>query len=174
LPGNETSLNEEQIKQAFYDAMPSTWRKRYIQAGHLSVLMTIAQLLRYFCQQEHLAIQKQGENQSSQRSQHKTSITKHRFTPKGSVKESTTEKRFSGSASKSNQKQPLASKLQILHLVQSILKWDTTGEIVTPMLIIKSVEILMMKKTNKTKTSQQALLLQYQHLLTRMVITMLK
>jgi hypothetical protein len=91
LPENETPLIEEQIKQAFYDAMPSTWHEGYIQAGHLSVLMTIAQLLRYFCQQEHLAIQKKLENQSSQRSQHKTSTPKHRFTPRGSVKESTTE-----------------------------------------------------------------------------------
>jgi hypothetical protein len=49
LPGNETSLNEEQIKQAFYDSMPSTWRERYIQAGHSSVPMTIAQLLHNYC-----------------------------------------------------------------------------------------------------------------------------
>jgi hypothetical protein len=96
---HETSLNEEQIKQAFYDAMPSTWRERYVQAGHLSVSMTIAQLLRYFCQQEHLvAIQKQLENQSPQRSQHKTSTPKHPFAPRGSVKESTTEKRFTSTS----------------------------------------------------------------------------
>jgi hypothetical protein len=42
LPGKETSLNEEQIKQAFYDAMPSTWCERYIQAGNSSVSMTIS------------------------------------------------------------------------------------------------------------------------------------
>jgi hypothetical protein len=111
LPGNETSLNEEQLKQAFYDAMPSTWRERYIQAGHSSVSMTIAQLLRYFRQQEHLAIQKQIENQTSQRSQHKASTPpKHRFTPRGSVKEVTTEKRYSGSASKSKSKTTVTGK----------------------------------------------------------------
>jgi hypothetical protein len=75
LPGNEASLNEEQIKQVFYDAMPSAWRERYIQAGHSSVAMMIAQLLLYFCQQEHLAIPKQLENQTSQRFQTKTSTT---------------------------------------------------------------------------------------------------
>jgi hypothetical protein len=30
LPGNEALLNEEQIKQAFYDAMPSAWCEWYI------------------------------------------------------------------------------------------------------------------------------------------------
>ncbi len=77
LPGNKTLLNEEQIKQAFYDAMPSTWHERYIQASHSSVAMTVAQLLRYFCEQEHLAVQEEREKQGSQHFQHKTNATKH-------------------------------------------------------------------------------------------------
>jgi hypothetical protein len=98
------SMKNKLSVRCFYDAMPSTWCEQYIQAGHLSVSMTIAQPLCYFCQQEHLAIPKQLENQSSQCSQHKTSTPKHRFTPRGSVKESTTENCFSGSASKSKLK----------------------------------------------------------------------
>jgi hypothetical protein len=45
LPGNEASLNKEQIKQAFYDAMPSAWRERYIQAGHSSVIFASKNIL---------------------------------------------------------------------------------------------------------------------------------
>jgi hypothetical protein len=66
LPGEERRLNENQIKQAFFDSMPSTWRKRFTQAGHSNSSMTLAQGLRYFRQQESLAIPKQAENEKIQ------------------------------------------------------------------------------------------------------------
>jgi hypothetical protein len=65
-PGEEPALNENQIKQAFFDSMLSTWRKRFIQAGHSNSLMTLAQVLRYFRQQETLAVRKQIENKKFQ------------------------------------------------------------------------------------------------------------
>ncbi len=73
--------------------------------------MTIAQLLGYFCQQEHLAFKKQLENQNSQRVQGKSSTTKHRFTQRGSVKESPTEKRPSTFSSKSKAKSATGKRI---------------------------------------------------------------
>jgi hypothetical protein len=67
LPGNEPQLNENQLQQALFDAMPSTWRDRFTQAGHSHGAMTLAQVLRYFRQQENLAIRKQVENDKLQR-----------------------------------------------------------------------------------------------------------
>ena len=70
LPGDEMSLDEEQIKQAFYDAMPSAWRERYLNAGKFVQAETFAQIVRYFRQQEILATKKQLENEASTRSRH--------------------------------------------------------------------------------------------------------
>jgi hypothetical protein len=67
LPGNEPQLNENQSQQAFFDAMPSTRRERFTQAGHSNGAMTLAQVLCYFCQQENLAIRKQVKNEKFQR-----------------------------------------------------------------------------------------------------------
>jgi hypothetical protein len=33
LPGFEPALTDDQIKQAFYDAVPVTWRDRYVHSG---------------------------------------------------------------------------------------------------------------------------------------------
>jgi hypothetical protein len=65
-PGEEPPLNENQIKQAFFDSMPSTWRERFTQAGHSNSSMILAQVMRYFCQQETLAVRKQIENKTFQ------------------------------------------------------------------------------------------------------------
>jgi hypothetical protein len=67
LPGNEPQLNENQLQQAFFDPMPSSWRECFTQAGHSNDAMTLAQVLRYFRQQENLAIRKQVENEKFQR-----------------------------------------------------------------------------------------------------------
>ena len=67
MPGSESPLNEEQIKQAFYDAMPVTWRERYINAGKSIHVDDIAQIVRYFYQQETLARQKQAQNERQMR-----------------------------------------------------------------------------------------------------------
>jgi hypothetical protein len=67
LPGNEPRLNDDQLKQALFDAMPFTWRERFAKAGHSSSAMTLAEVLIYFRQQESLAIRKQMENEKTQR-----------------------------------------------------------------------------------------------------------
>jgi hypothetical protein len=54
------------MKQAFYDSMPSSWRERFESAGHLNSSIALAQVLRCFCQQEKLAIQRQGKNERTQ------------------------------------------------------------------------------------------------------------
>ena len=65
MPGNEPALTNDQIKQAFYDAMPNTWRDRYLSAGRSVHTDSLAQLVQYFRQQETLTIKKQLENENS-------------------------------------------------------------------------------------------------------------
>ena len=67
LPGDEPALTADQLKQAFYDAMPPTWRDRFIQAGHSSATKTQAELLHYFRQQEKNAKRKEEENERANR-----------------------------------------------------------------------------------------------------------
>jgi len=44
LPGNAAPLNEVEMRQAFYDSMPQTWKDRFQQAGNSHTTMTLAQL----------------------------------------------------------------------------------------------------------------------------------
>jgi hypothetical protein len=60
--------------------MPSTWHKCFTQAGHSNSSMILAQVLRYFCQQETLAIRKQVENKKFQRTSKKPSQSIKRST----------------------------------------------------------------------------------------------
>jgi len=66
LPQTEEPLIPNQIKQAFYDTMPPTWKDHLVQAGKSSSCTTIAKLVCYFCQQESLALKKQLENNLAQ------------------------------------------------------------------------------------------------------------
>ena len=66
LPGMEEQLNANQIKQAFYDAMLSTWKDGFVQAGKSSGSTTMAKLVCYFCLQESLALKKQIKNNLAQ------------------------------------------------------------------------------------------------------------
>jgi hypothetical protein len=79
VPGVEDYLNENQLKQAFYDYMPPTWRERFVQAGHSSRAMTLAQVLHYFRQQESLTEREQAEND---RLQQRAKIVNRRLTIK--------------------------------------------------------------------------------------------
>jgi len=67
LPGTEPPLTDNQLKQAFYDAMPNSWRERFIGAGHSNLTMSMAELIRYFRLQENLAIKKMAENSTRQK-----------------------------------------------------------------------------------------------------------
>jgi hypothetical protein len=67
LPGAEPPLTEPQQKQAFYDAMPSKWQERFISAGNSIAALTMAQMVRYFRQQETLAIKREQENSQHQK-----------------------------------------------------------------------------------------------------------
>ena len=66
LPGAEPPLTEPQQKQAFYDSMPAKWQERFISAGHIAAL-TMAQMVRYFRQQEALAIRREQEIRNSKK-----------------------------------------------------------------------------------------------------------
>ena len=72
MPGNELSLTEEQLKQAFYDAMPATWKERFLTAGKSVHSDTFAQIVRYFRQQEILAAQKQLSNDATNRNRNQS------------------------------------------------------------------------------------------------------
>jgi transposase InsO family protein len=67
LPGDEEPLNEKQLKKAFYDGMPSTWKDRFMSSGESFSKMTRNQVVRYFRDQETLATKKKNENETSQK-----------------------------------------------------------------------------------------------------------
>ena len=67
MPGEELSLSHLEIKQAFYDGMPPTWRERFVQAGKSQSQVQQADLIRYFQLQERLATSKASENTLKQR-----------------------------------------------------------------------------------------------------------
>jgi hypothetical protein len=62
MPQTEPHLHEGQMKEAFFDLMPTSWRERFESAGHSNSSMTLAQILRCFRQQEKLAIRRQDKN----------------------------------------------------------------------------------------------------------------
>jgi hypothetical protein len=70
LPGFEPVLNDDQIKQAFYDAMPLTWKTFFVNAGKVLQESTMAEVARYFKNQENNANQKQLENEKFQKRSH--------------------------------------------------------------------------------------------------------
>ena len=65
MPGDEMMLSEEQLKQAFYDAMPNTWRERFLSAGKTVHDNSFAEVVHYFRQQESLAAKKIIANEAS-------------------------------------------------------------------------------------------------------------
>jgi hypothetical protein len=67
LPGTDAPLTNEQLKQAFYDGMPTTWKERFVNSGSRFNQMTNAEIVRYFRSQESQALTKQRENEDSQR-----------------------------------------------------------------------------------------------------------
>jgi hypothetical protein len=68
LPGSEPVLTDDQIKQAFYDAMPETWKDRYVYSGSSFEGSTMAQVVKYFRDQESNANKRQQENEKFQKS----------------------------------------------------------------------------------------------------------
>ena len=83
LPGNEPVLTEDQLKQAFYDAMPSAWQERFINSGGSVATKTMAELVRYFRKQEALAVKKMQENQKEPKKDKGSAVKR---TPKGTPK----------------------------------------------------------------------------------------
>jgi hypothetical protein len=70
LPGFEPVLTDDQIKQAFYNAMPVTWRDRYVHSGKVFQESKMAEVAQYFRSQENNANQKQQENNKFQKRSH--------------------------------------------------------------------------------------------------------
>jgi hypothetical protein len=67
LPGFEPVLNDDQIKQAFYDAMPATWKTCFVNSGKVLQDAPMAEVARYFKTQENNANQKQLDNEKFQK-----------------------------------------------------------------------------------------------------------
>jgi hypothetical protein len=56
VPGTESHLNEGQMRQLFFDSMPTSWREQFESDERSKSSMTLAQILRCFRQEEKLAI----------------------------------------------------------------------------------------------------------------------
>ena len=65
--GTKPKLNDQQLKQAFHDAMPPTWRDRFANAGNTVTTLSMPQLLQYFRTKEEQASRKMQENNQQQR-----------------------------------------------------------------------------------------------------------
>ncbi|KAG7373716.1 hypothetical protein IV203_012811 [Nitzschia inconspicua] len=54
IPGaaHDAPLNDEQLKQAFYDGMPVIWKERFVNSGSRLTEMARAEVIRYFRDQE--------------------------------------------------------------------------------------------------------------------------
>jgi hypothetical protein len=65
--GNKEPLEEEEIKQAFHDAMPEKWRDRYTAAGKTITSESMAEVVQYFRLQERKANIRQSENETTQK-----------------------------------------------------------------------------------------------------------
>jgi hypothetical protein len=72
LAGEEEPLTERQLKKAFYDGMPSTWKDRFLSSGESFAKMTRNQMVRYFRDQETLANKRKRENEQSQKKAKRT------------------------------------------------------------------------------------------------------
>jgi transposase InsO family protein len=72
LPGAEAQLNDDSFRQAYYDAMPETWKERFVSAGYSVANRTMAQIARYMRSQESMALKKQHENTQAQRARSTT------------------------------------------------------------------------------------------------------
>ncbi|KAG7361665.1 hypothetical protein IV203_036766 [Nitzschia inconspicua] len=61
IPGaaHDAPLNDEQLKQAFYDGMPAIWRERFVKSGSRLTEMARAEVIRYFRDQERQALTRQ-------------------------------------------------------------------------------------------------------------------
>jgi hypothetical protein len=58
LPGEEPALTDAQLNLAFYNRMPGSWCMHYAISGWLAHTTTRAELLHYFCVQEHEQVAK--------------------------------------------------------------------------------------------------------------------
>ena len=85
LAGTEAVLNNGQLRQALHDGMLPSWHERFNNAGNLVASSTTAQVVRYFRSQEKQAIQKQNDNNASQK---KASQAKKRSFSDSSAKSS--------------------------------------------------------------------------------------
>ena len=67
FPGTLTILNEEELSQTFYNAMPVSWKDKFVSAGKTRHTMTMPQLVDYFGSLEVLAEKRQAEQNQRQK-----------------------------------------------------------------------------------------------------------
>ena len=83
IPGTEPALNEQQMRQAFYDAMPPTWRKWFANLGNSVGSTSMVVVVCYFRQQEREATRKMQDNNQAQRRQSISCRCNNKGSPKG-------------------------------------------------------------------------------------------
>ena len=81
MPGDELPLNENEIKQTFFDAMPPGWRNRYIDAGKSVIHESVQDIMCYFRYQEVRAQAAEHTNNSRQNSFKKSRYSSRRYSP---------------------------------------------------------------------------------------------
>jgi hypothetical protein len=65
LPGDKPALTDAQLNVEFYNIMPGSWRVQYTISGRSAHTTTCAELLHYFCIQEHKKISKEGKSSAA-------------------------------------------------------------------------------------------------------------
>ena len=159
LPGDEPSLAQDQMKQAFFDSMPSAWRDQSDEAGQSNSHMTLAQALWHFRKQENLAIRKQAENNRQQRDSSKRFICK--TIPKSTPfrKEEHGPRDTTKSSTSSSSKKPFVSKrkISLTQILAPLMTMNTHGVLVTPIIAANAIKSDVAETTKATKNQQPKL-----------------
>jgi hypothetical protein len=61
------SLEDEQLRGAFYEGMPAAWRERFVYAGKSVAWMETMNIVHYFREMEVMANRRQSEHESNQK-----------------------------------------------------------------------------------------------------------
>jgi len=66
MPGQEAPLDDTQLKQSFYDGMPTAWKNRFTGTGRPPTTTPLSSLLQFFRQQERTAQDNEHANTQKQ------------------------------------------------------------------------------------------------------------
>jgi len=76
MPGQEAPLDDTQLKQSFYDGMPTAWKNRFTGTGRSPSATPLSSLLQFFRQQERTA--QENERANNQKQLHTSRVEKRK------------------------------------------------------------------------------------------------